>query len=138
MAEAIQIKGLREFVGNLRKLDADLPKVLRVAFNEAATSIVDEAVVHIPKRTGRAASTVRARSTPTAVRVTGGGNRAPYYPWLDFGGRVGKGKSVVRPFYSDGRYIYASYFAKTASGEFQAALTRALLGAVERAGIEVD
>lgn len=138
MAEAIKITGLNEFVRNLKKLDADLPKMVRVAFNSAADVVVQAARPDIPSRTGAAAGSVRAQSTQTAARITGGGRRAPYYPWLDFGGKVGRHKSVKRPFYKDGRYIYAAYFAKREAGEFEQVMTEALLDVVRGAGFEVD
>lgn len=138
MADAIKIDGLAQFSRNLKKLDADLPKALRIAFNEAADLVVNDAVPSIPKKSGKAARSVKARSTRNAVRIAGGGNRAPYYPWLDFGGRVGKNRSVKRPFYSDGRYIYESYFKLKASGDFEEALTKALLGVAAEAGVVVD
>lgn len=138
MADAIRIDGLAEFARNLRKLDSDLPKALRVALNEAADLVVGEAVPHIPRRSGRAARSVKPRSTRTAVRVVGGSNRVPYYAWLDFGGRVGRRKSVSRPFHREGRYIYKAYFKLRESGEFGDVLTRALLGVAEQAGVVVD
>ena len=54
---------------------------------------------------------MKPRSTRTAVRIQAGSKRAPYYGWLDFGGKTGIGKSVVRPFYTEGRYIYPTYSA---------------------------
>jgi hypothetical protein len=135
MADPIKIDGLAQFNRELKKLDAELPKAMRIALNEAADVIVSYAVPLIPKRTGRAARSVKARSTRNAARVVGGGNRAPYYPWLDFGGRVGRNRSVQRPFLSDGRYIYEGYFKRR--DEFGEVLTRALLGVAAQAGIEV-
>jgi hypothetical protein len=41
-----------------------------------------------------------------------GGRRAPYMPWLDFGGAVGPARSVTRPFIRRGRYLYAGLEAK--------------------------
>src|SRR5574342_787900 len=133
MAEAIKIDGLAQFSRNLRKLDADLPKALRIALNDAADVIVDYARPRIPKRTGRAASTLKSRSTRTAVRVSAGGRRAPWYPWLDFGGKVGRNRSVERAFIKEGRYIYKGYFAKR--DEFSEVLTRSLLDVARQAGI---
>lgn len=138
MVNVIRIDGLAEFSRNLRKLDSDLPKVLRIALNEGADLVVHEATPPIPKRTGRAARSVKARSTRTAVRVVAGGKRAPYYPWLDFGGRVGPSRSVVRPFRKEGRYLYAGYFRLSSSGEFQEVLSRALIGVAAQAGVAVD
>jgi hypothetical protein len=137
-SDPIKIDGLNAFVRNLKKLDSDLPKGVRVAFNSAADIVVQAARPDIPKRTGAAAGSVRARSTQTAARVVGGGAKASYYPWLDFGGKVGRGKSVARPFYTEGRYIYAAYFRKRDSGEFENVMTSALLDVVRSAGFEVD
>lgn len=136
MTEPIRITGLREFQRNLKQLDGDLPKALRVALNEAANIVVGEAVRRVPKRSGRAAASIKARSTRTQVRVSGGGNRAPYYPWLDFGGRVGRGKAVHRPFLKHGRYIFQAYADR--GDEFAAVLQAALIQVAKGAGIEVD
>lgn len=138
MADAIAITGLNEFVRNLKRLDADLPKAVRRAFNTAADVVVADARPRIPRLTGTAAGSVKARSTQTAARVVGGGPKAKHYPWLDFGGRVGKGRSVRRPFLKEGRYIYAAYFAKRDSGQFEQVMTEALLDVVHSAGFEVD
>jgi hypothetical protein len=136
-AWAVRVEGLAQFSRNLRKLDRDLPKALRLANNEAADLVVGETLPAIPQRTGRARRSVRKASTRTAVRVRAGGARAPYYPWLDFGGRVGKGRSVIRPFDKHGRYLYAGYFRLRGSGEFERVLSEALVGVAEQAGIEV-
>lgn len=136
MADAIQIRGLAEFVRNLKALDSELPKVLRKTFNTAGETIVMEARSRVPSKSGAAAKSVRAQSTPKAFRITGGSKRVPYYPWLDFGGKVGRGKSVSRPFQKDGRYIYASYF-KHRDG-LAAALEAGLIEAAQSAGVEVD
>lgn len=137
MIEPIQVEGLTQFNRALKKLDSDAPKGLRVALNAAADVVVQAARQRVPKRTGRAAASIKPRSTRTAVRIAAGGNRAPYYPWLDFGGGVGRNKSIQRPFLKEGRYIYKVYAEKKQSGEFQRALEKALAGVVEQAGLEV-
>jgi len=136
VADAIKIDGLAEFVRNLKKMDRELPKSLRVAFNTAADTIVTGARARVPSRSGRARGSVRAKSTQTAVRIAGGGSRAPYYPWLDFGGRVGRKHSVHRPFLRDGRYIYATFYDNVS--ELEDLTVKALLEAAAAAGIEVD
>lgn len=138
MTDPIKIEGLNEFVRNLKKIDNDLPKMVRVAFNDAADVVVTDARPRVPRRSGKARKSVRSRSTRTAARVSGGGKRAPHYPWLDFGGRVGKGKSIKRPFKTEGRYIYRSYYEARDSGEFERVMVKALIGVVESAGIEVS
>lgn len=136
---AIKIEGLREFQRNLRKLDNDLPKTLRIAMNQAADLVVQDAKPRVPKKTGKAQASIKVASTRTAVRVKAGGRRAPYYPWLDWGGAVGRKKSVRRPFIKDeGRYLYRSYFDLKASGEFQLALEKALLDVAAQAGVVID
>jgi hypothetical protein len=92
--------------------------------------------MHIPKRSGRAAASLKPRSTQTSVRVAAGGTKAPYYPWLDFGGRVGPRKSVRRPFIGDGRYIYPALSEK--HDEFLEAMQRALIESAESAGLVVS
>lgn len=138
MTDPIRIEGLREFSRDLKALDRELPKALRLALNQAAAVVVNAAKPSIPIRSGKAQRSVRPQSTRTQARISGGGNRAPYYPWLDFGGRVGRKKSVRRAFLKEGRYIYAAYFEKSASGEFQEILTKSLLDVARQAGIEVE
>jgi hypothetical protein len=111
MADPIQIDGLTQFRRALREASADAPKQLKTVMNTAMDIVVDWARPRIPRRTGRAAGSLRAKSTGTKARVSGGGRRVPYYAWLDFGGRVGKFRQVERTFHKDGRYIYAGYFA---------------------------
>jgi hypothetical protein len=136
VVDAIKVKGLSEFSRNLKRLDADLPKALRIAFNEAADVVVTDARSGIPTRSGKAKASVKARSTRTAARIVGGGNRAPYYPWLDFGGRVGRSRSVRRPFLSDGRYIYNAFYDN--ADRLGDVLSDALIDVARSAGIEVD
>lgn len=106
MVERIKVDGLRELQAALKSADSNLPKELRKALNLASDEIIDYARPRFPKRSGRAAASLKARSTQKLARVGLGGARAPYAPWLDFGGRVGPGRSVVRPFYKSGRYVY--------------------------------
>lgn len=137
-ADPIKIEGLNAFVKNLKTVDRNLPKAVRLAFNEAADVVVTDARPRVPSRSGRARRSVKARSTQTKARVKGGGARAKYYPWLDFGGSVGRNRSVTRPFRKEGRYIYKSYFEAKASGEFERVMVKALVNVVESAGIAVD
>jgi len=117
-------------------MDKDLPKALRIAFNAAADVIVADARPRIPAVTGAARDSVKARSTQTRARVVGGGNKAPYYPWLDFGGRIPV-TNVRRPFLPEGRYIYNAYFRKRATGEFVDVMSDALVQVAKSAGIVV-
>lgn len=107
MVAKIQVTGLREFQRQLKAMDAGLPKQLRLALNEAAGVVIDYAEPRFPRKTGRAAASLKARSTQKVARIGLGGRRAPYAPWLDFGGegRV-KGRPPKRPFIKSGRYVY--------------------------------
>ena len=135
--EAIKVHGLNEFRRNLRELDRDLPKALRIAFNAAADNTVEAARKQVPKKTGRAAASLRTKSTQRYARAAGGSARAPYYPWLDFGGSVGREGSVHRPFFKHGRYLYQAYFRRRDNGEFERDLQRELVKVALSAGLEV-
>jgi hypothetical protein len=131
---AIKITGIKELNKALRKGSADLPKKVRLALNEASADIAKGAAAKVPKRTGRAAASYKVRSTRTAARIVMGGNKAPYTPWLDFGGHVGKNKSVERKFYTDGRYLFPT-LAKQ-KPEFTEKLLRLLVEIAAEAGFE--
>jgi hypothetical protein len=132
----IKVVGLNEFRKGLRQLDRTLPKGVRLALNDAANVLVDATRPGIPHRTGSAAASLRAQSTQTTARVAVGGPKAPYYPWLDFGGRVGRERSVVRPFYKEGRYLFPTL--KKKRNDIQAAMLNALSELARESGIEVD
>lgn len=136
MAELIKVDGWAQFNRNLRKIDNDAPKQLRIVANQAAQIVVDYAQPRVARRSGAAARTVKTKSTRTEARVQGGSKAAPYYPWLDFGGRVGPRRSVRRTFVKEGRYIYAGLAANNEA--VHAALLGGLLSLVESVGIEVD
>jgi hypothetical protein len=133
--EPIHVEGLREFSQGLKRLDDDMPKVLRLGLNGVAGVVVDDARPRVASQSGRARRSVRAKSTRTAVRVAGGGKRVPYYGWLDYGGKVGRSRSVVRPFKKQGRYIYPAYYAHR--DRFPVLLEDALVDVARQAGLEV-
>lgn len=137
MSEVLAVKGLAEFNRSLKRLDAELPKGLRIALNECSDFLIKKTTPKIPRRTGRAAGSLKARSTRTAVRISVGGARAPYYPWLDFGGK-GKqpGRPTERPFIKEGRYLYPTL--RTNRDEFSRILQEALDKTGQAAGLEVD
>lgn len=108
-ADPIKIEGLAKLNRSLRKISKDAPKELRLVGNYAADVVVDDAKPEVPTLTGRAQGTVKAASTRTAAQVKAGGAKAPYYPWLDFGGRVGPNRKTYRQFIKRGRMIYPAY-----------------------------
>ncbi len=136
MESQIKVEGLAEFSRGLRKLDKEAPKGLRVALNGVADFLVQKTQPLIPRRTGAAARSLVARSTRTSARIAVGGRKAPYYPWLDFGGRTGRNRSVERPFYSEGRYLYPTLGKNR--DEISDRLRVAIVAVAENAGLDVD
>lgn len=135
--EPIKVTGLNEFTRALKKVSADLPKAMRLANNEAANVVVRGALaLNVPTRSGKAAKSIKAKSTRTQGRVQGGGNQAPYYPWLDFGGRVGRKGSAKREFIKEGRYIYPAYSQNKV--KVRDAYEAALVNLCRSAGIGVN
>jgi len=133
---ALKVAGLKEFRKGLRGLDRDLPKGVRVALNQVADVLIDAARPKIPRASGAAAASLRAQSSQTAARIAAGGPKAPYYAWLDFGGRVGRRKQTKRPVLKEGRYIYPTL------GEQRDNIQKAMLAAVAQLaqtnGVDVD
>lgn len=133
----VGIEGLAEFNRGLRKLDKDAPKGLRVALNGVADLLVAETRKQIPRRTGAAAASLKAQSTRTSARVAVGGKKAPYFPWLDFGGAGKKsGRPAQRPFFKEGRYLYPTL--GRIRPDIEKALGSALVAVARDAGLEVD
>jgi hypothetical protein len=132
----VAVKGLQEFTRSLRKMDAALPKAVRIALNGCADFLIGKVRPQIPTRTGKAARSLKARSSQTSVRIAVGGRAAPYYPWLDFGGKVGRDKSVARPFLTEGRYLYPTL--RNNRDEFARLMTKAIVGIAEGAGLDVN
>lgn len=135
MEPKIQVQGLAGLNRALREVDSQAPKALRLGLNESANLLVNRTRPLIPKLTGRAAASLKASSTRTSARVRMGGSRARYMPWLDYGGRVGVNRSVERPFYREGRYLYPTL--KKIRPEIEASLQGALERVVRDAGLEV-
>lgn len=135
VGEPIKVEGLAEVNRALRKVSADAPKGLRVANNSAADLLVSKTIPKIPRRSGRAAKSLKAQSTRTSARVAMGGSRAPYVPWLDFGGSTGIRGSVHRDFLTDGRYLFPTLGENRT--EIGSKLQRALVEVVVGAGLDV-
>lgn len=108
LVEPIKIEHLRELQGALKAADGEAQKQIRVVFNAAAEIVLDDARRLVPTRSGKARSTMKALSGQREGKVVAGGKKAPYYPWLDFGGTIGRNKSVRRRVIPGGRYLYPS------------------------------
>jgi hypothetical protein len=134
--EPIKVEGLAQFTRSLKKLDSELPKAVRMANNEAAEVVVKYALPLVPTRKGKAKRTVKAISTRTEGRARGGSKGAPYYPWLEFGGHVGRRHATARPYVKEGRYLYPSYLGHRP--EVFQVLVKALAKVARDAGLEVS
>lgn len=132
----IEVKGLREFQAALRQMDAGLPKQIRLVLNASGQLLVDYDQAHMPRKSGRAVASVKMRSSQREARVAIGGNKAPYVPWLDFGGK-GKvhGRPPRRPYMSDGRYTYQGL--KVHKQDITELMSRGLTELAQSAGVEV-
>lgn len=131
----IEVTGLREFRASLKKMDAALPKQIRVALNKASELVISYARPRVPSKSGRAAGSLKVRSSQTEARIAAGGTRAPYYPWLDFGGHVGQHGATARPFLTEGRYIYPGLRENRA--KITDVMSAALTELATEAGLEV-
>jgi hypothetical protein len=102
----VHIEGLKDIQAKLRSLDPELAKKLKTVNLTVAELVADIARAKVPSRTGAARSTVKAKGEQRYAVIKAGGRKAPYYPWLDFGGRRGTERGPGRPFVDGGRYIY--------------------------------
>lgn len=135
--DAVRVEGLADFRRAVRQLGGkELGKGLRATLNASALFLIEKAQPLIPRRTGAAAKSLKARSSQDSVRIAVGGKRAPYYPWLDFGGRVGPAGGVHRPFIKSGRYLYPTLTAHSA--DFERLMESGLADVARAAGIDVD
>lgn len=134
--DPIKISGLVEFQRALKDIGDGAQKQLRIVFNQVAETVAAGARRRVPSKTGKARGSVKVASSQREAIVKAGGARVPWYPWLDFGGRVGIHKSVSRPFVQSGRYLYPAYDANRAT--IWPALEQGLVDLVQSAGLEVD
>ena len=132
----IKVVGLDEFRRGLKGIDSGLPKTMRLTLNEVAELFLGWVRPKVPTRTGRAAASLKAQSTQSQARIAAGGPKAPHFPWLDFGGRVGKNKSVVRPYIPDGRYIFPTLAERRP--DVESAMLKGLAQLASSSGVEVS
>jgi hypothetical protein len=132
VTEAIEIKGIRELQAALRQAGADLPKQLRLVHNDAVDLVLDYARPRFPKKSGRAAGSLKARSSQRESRIALGGRRAPYAPGLDFGG----GRPQFPPYQRGGRYVYKGL--EVQRDKIVERLAEGLRAAAVGAGLEIS
>ena len=131
----IEVGGLAQLSRALKAVDNDAPKQLRLGLNESAGLLVDRTGPKIPTVSGAAKRSLVARSTRTSARVAVGGKKAPYFPWLDFGGqgRIA-GRPAARPFIKEGRYVYPTL--RQIRPDIEQLLQQAITTVIRNAGLE--
>jgi hypothetical protein len=134
--EKIRIEGLAQVSRAVNRVDKEAAKQLRLVGNAAANLLIDKTRPEIPAVTGRARGSLKAQSTRTSARVSVGGSRAAYYPWLDFGGegRI-KGRPAKREFIKGGRYLYPTLVKQT--GPISRLLQEGIVQTAQSAGLDV-
>jgi hypothetical protein len=131
----VRIKGLPELRRAFLQVEGGEKGALKSAFLPIAGRIAGSVSGKVPKLTGLAAASVKARATDRGASIAVGGQAVPYYPWLDFGGSVGRGDRIKRPYLPEGRYLYPTI--RAARPEIEDAAGDAILGLAKRAGFEV-
>lgn len=124
----------------MKETDAALPRQLRKYLLPVARMVASGAAAKVERDSGAAAGSLSASAGQSGASVLFGGSKAPYYPWLDFGGSVGRGHqpghpwsgSVRRDFITGGRYVYPTIEANREEIE------QAALEAVTRAARDAD
>ncbi len=105
----VRVRGGARFLASVGVFRGRLPRVVKQAAREAALPVARTAKAGVPlgpAKGGHARSSIRVATSRGGVAVRGGGARFPYYPWLEYGGRVGRNNSVYRARVRRGRYIY--------------------------------
>jgi hypothetical protein len=135
--QRIAVGGLAQLARGLKAVAAQAPKELRLALNAVANLLIDEARPKVPTVTGAARRSMIARSTRTSARIAVGGKRAPYFPWLDFGGQGKRpGRPPARPFLSDGRYVYPTL--RLIRPKIESQLQQSISAVITAAGLQED
>lgn len=111
---SVEVKGLKELNRHLKDAGDGMQKELGKAGKAAAEVVAAAARARTPVRSGRARDSVRAGASSGGGVVRAGGAKVPYFAWLDWGGAVGRNKSVVREFRKEGRIIYPALGDKRA------------------------
>jgi hypothetical protein len=104
--QRVVVTGLRDLSSALKAAEDGAQKQVASALKEIAEGVAADVRSRVPHKSGRAAASYRARGSVGGAAIAFGGPKAAYVPWLDFGGRVGRDKSVKRPVVKGGRYLY--------------------------------
>lgn len=114
----------------LRQVARQVDPAAARALTDVAGRVVAQVRAAVPRKSGRATASVRK----SGAGLEFGGAVAPYFPWLDFGGKVGRKQLVTRPYESKGRYVFPAIRQHRADMEREA--ERALGKVIQRAGLD--
>jgi len=129
-----KVTGEREVAAGLAALDT-IPDAIPGILEDAAKAVATAAARTVPTRTGAARGSIRVVGAAQAATVTAGGSKAPYFGWLDYGGNVGRKKSVKRRYLRRGRYLQPAYEQNRT--RIDGAVDDGLADAIEARGVEV-
>lgn len=93
---------MAELTAALRDLDDDIGDLAMSLLEDISRDVAADVRSRVPYRTGRARQSYQVH----AHTIVFGGEQAPYAPWLEFGGKVGRKKTTKRPYVRKGRYLY--------------------------------
>ncbi|MEA2538470.1 MAG: hypothetical protein QOF11_2704 [Chloroflexota bacterium] len=142
----VEVRGIRELNSAFKAVDAGLSRELKAAFWGIANAVVGKIQQRMPHDHGDAAGSVKPRATAKGAGIAFGGTKAPYMPWLDFGGSVGRGHvpgqawsgAIKRDWLGvpsgEGRYVYPAISEER--GATAAAVDEAIAKVAKHAGFE--
>lgn len=109
MVAKIEVVGLRDLQKELRAIDKDFPKELRLANKEAAQVVADATRASFASRGGvapKVAASVKALAQQRNASVKIGGARFPYALGSEFGGRARRTTQQFPPFQKGGYSLF--------------------------------
>lgn len=130
------VGGLRDLNKALKAADLDAVDAMKAALKAIAEGVAVDVRSRVPHASGRAAASYKPRGGVKGAAIAYGGGKAPYAPWLDFGGRVGKARSVKRPIVKGGRYLYPAIADNME--DVQAKVAEAISDITGRYGFKVE
>lgn len=130
----IDIKGIKELQRAFSKMDGEMKSALKRAFLPIAQRVASAVQGKVPRQSGKAAGSIKAKASNYGASIAFGGSQAEYYPWLDFGGAVGRNDSIKRPFIPEGRYVYPTIADE--GDELEHEVDEAIRRLAESAGFE--
>jgi phage gpG-like protein len=88
------VKGLPQLTRGFKQIDANLKNTLKDELLPVAKNVAGVVQQRMPFGSGRAAESIAAKSSNYGASIAAYGQKAPYGPWLDFGGSTGRGHKV--------------------------------------------